>query len=231
MWVRRGSSPPTRCDAPPTPTCAALWTARSAGRLRASGWAGAQPVVVDGVVYVGSTGGSLYVFPAWCRGTCEPSGVLDLSGPLANRCLYGDTLYVTAGQDLDAIPTRCLATGASCGARWIGRATSLIVSMPQIDDGNVFVGSRTGRSRCFRSRVVMAGGCASLVVDRGTRTAAESHGRERRPLRREHVGRERALRVRRRLRCSRGACEPLCTTYRPTSEHSSSHRRWRKTAR
>ena len=154
------SAYPVRCSSYPQP-CSPLWTARMRGGYGRADLAGAQPVVADGVVYVGSTGGSLYAFPTSCRGTCEPSGVLDLPGPLANPLvLYGDTLYVTAGQDLDAIPTRCLATGASCGPRWIGRATSLIVSMPQIDDGNVFVGSTDGRSRCFRSRV-MAGGCAS----------------------------------------------------------------------
>ena len=143
------SAYPVRCSSYPQP-CPARWTARLRGGYGRADWSGAQPVIADGVVYVGSTGGSLYAFPTSCRVTCEPSRVLDLSGPLANPLvLYGDTLYVTAGQDLDAIPTRCLATGASCGPRWIGRATSLIVSMPQIDDGNVFVGSTDGTVSVF----------------------------------------------------------------------------------
>ena len=155
------SAYPVRCSSYPQP-CPALWTACHAGRLRARGLGG-RPARgrrrrgvrrVDGRFVVRVP----HVVPRHLRAIRRSGSVWAAREPA--RPLRRHPLC-DGGQDLDAIPTRCLATGASCGPRWIGRATSLIVSMPQIDDGNVFVGSTDGTVSCSRSRVVVAGGCAS----------------------------------------------------------------------
>jgi len=102
------------------------------------------------VVYVGSTGGTLYAFPTTCRGRCEPLREVALPRALANPLvLDGDTLYVTSGRELYAFAPRCLESGASCGPNWVGRASSLILSPPAVGDGYVFVGSVDGTVAAF----------------------------------------------------------------------------------
>lgn len=132
------------CASYPRP-CSPMWTASLPGGFGAQGYAGAQPVVADGVVYVGSTDGSLYSFPSSCSSPCRPLRVVHLPGVLANPLVLSDgTLYVTSGRDLYAFPTRCLTRGANCGPAWVGRSSALIVSAPAVGDGRVYVGSTDG---------------------------------------------------------------------------------------
>ena len=119
------------------------------GGFGAAGYAGAQPVVADGVVYVGSTRGTLYAFPASCRSPCQPLHEVRLPGVLNNPLVLVDgTLYVTSGHDLYAFATRCLDR-MSCGPDWVGSASALILSPPAVGDGYVYVGSTDGAISAF----------------------------------------------------------------------------------
>ncbi len=139
----------TRCVSYPRP-CPPLWEAPLQGGFGAGGHAGAQPVVADGVVYVGSTAGTLYSFPASCTSPCRPLRQVHLPGVLNNPLLVvDDTLYVTSGPDLYAFPTHCLAAGARCGPDWVGKAPELILSPPVVGDGQVYVGSTDGTVSVF----------------------------------------------------------------------------------
>jgi outer membrane protein assembly factor BamB len=140
---------PTSCSRHPRP-CAPLWMASLPGGFGAHGFSGAQPVVGAGVVYVGSTDGTLYAFPTSCGSPCRPLRELHLPGVLNNPLvLVGGTLYVTSGNHLYAYPTRCLDRDQGCGPDWIGVAPSLIVSKPAVGDGHVYVGSEDGVVSAF----------------------------------------------------------------------------------
>jgi outer membrane protein assembly factor BamB len=140
------------CATYPDP-CPAVWTAHLRGGYGARGYAAAEPVVVGDVVYVGSTGGTLYAFPASCRGRCEPSRAMELPGALANPLVVqGDSLLVTAGDALFAFSRRCLDPESSCGASWIGRAGALILSPPAVGSSFVYVGTTEGSVVAFPLR-------------------------------------------------------------------------------
>jgi outer membrane protein assembly factor BamB len=139
---------PAGCSSYPRP-CPPLWTAPLRGGFGAAGYAGAQPVVADGVVYVGSTRGTLYAFPASCSSPCEPLHEVRLPGVLNNPLvLVGRTLYVTSGRDLYAFATHCLDR-TPCGPDWVGSASALILSPPAVGDGHVYVGSTDGAVWAF----------------------------------------------------------------------------------
>ena len=132
------------CASYPHP-CAPVWTAQLQGGFGAGGHSGAQPVVADGVVYVGSSSGVLYSFPTACSSPCRPLREVRLPGVLSNPLVLVDgTLYVTSGNELYAFPTRCFSRGKGCGPDWVASASASIVSTPVVGDGHVYVGSTDG---------------------------------------------------------------------------------------
>jgi outer membrane protein assembly factor BamB len=152
------SAYPIGCDSYPRP-CRPRWTARLRGGFGERGYAGAQPAVADGAVFVGSTGGTLYVFPTSCRSPCAPVREVKLKGPMNNPLVVaGGTLYVTSANHLFAFPTRCLDRGGRCVPDWIGTAPALIVSTPAVGGGNVYVGSDADVVSVFSQHCARHGG-------------------------------------------------------------------------
>ena len=141
----------TGCTSYPHP-CPPLWSARLKGGFAVGGYAGAGPTVSDGVVYVGSTAGTLYSFPTSCDAgsVCRPLQAIRLPGVLSNPIVVSqDTVFVTSGRAVYAFPHRCLGARGNCDPTLIGRAPDLILSPPAVGAGYVYVGSVGGVVSAF----------------------------------------------------------------------------------
>ncbi len=91
---------------------------------------GSQPAVVNGVVYVGSTTGTLYAFPTSCAqtgGRCAPLWTASTFGTppyavyshMITPILATDSsVIVASGSALHAYPTTCTRAGIRCRPTW-----------------------------------------------------------------------------------------------------------------
>lgn len=101
------------------PGCRPTWVAHTEGSL-----ASADPVVVDGIVYVGSEDGRLYAFSTRCSTDpqpCPPLWTAPLSGGfLGGSPAVDDGVVYVGSKDgtLYAFPTSCARTGGICRPLW-----------------------------------------------------------------------------------------------------------------
>jgi outer membrane protein assembly factor BamB len=113
------------------------------------------PVVESGVVYAGSSTGSVYAFPALCsKSSCAPlwvgaAGQRPLSAPAVNS----DFVYVAANT-LSAFPAGCGTGDAECPPAWTAALHDpAVVGAPAVGGGLVVVGTqgRDGRVMAFQA--------------------------------------------------------------------------------
>jgi hypothetical protein len=117
-----------------------------------------QPVVSHGVVYIGSTLGTLYAFPARCAGSgdCPPLWTATVGSPIVSTPAVADgVVYVgSEGGKLFAFAVGCATGGGTCTPVWTATVGS-VLSSPTVADGVVYVGDGGRNISAF------AVGCAS----------------------------------------------------------------------
>ena len=133
--------------------CAPEWVVHTGGPIYSS------PTVADGVVYVGSSDGYLYAFPAvpnpaTCTGgppvECPASWRVQTGGPvLSSPVVDGSTVYV--GSD----DGKLWAVNTAGAVEWTAATGGPVRSSPALSGGTVYVGSDDGKLYAFD-----AGGCA-----------------------------------------------------------------------
>jgi outer membrane protein assembly factor BamB len=151
----------TGCSGTPK-VCAPLWTASTINSHFSPGIF-SSPVVVNGVVYVGSeNAGTLYAFDAagstGCSGTpktCKPlwtaatGAGIDSSPAVANGVVY----VGSEDHDLYAFDaagsTGCSGTPKTCTPLWTAATGAAVDSSPAVANGEVFVGSYDGKVYAF----------------------------------------------------------------------------------
>ncbi len=118
------------------------------------------PVVGDGQVYVGSTDGTVSVFPVACGRsgqTCRPAWSIPDLGLLPNPSLVDGVLFVGstwAEKELLAFDADCGASGANCVPLWTFVVTDFgAFQQPTASDGNgtLFAGTGDRPGRAHRS--------------------------------------------------------------------------------
>jgi outer membrane protein assembly factor BamB len=146
----------TNCSGTPK-TCQPLWTAASGGVGISS-----SPVVVNGVVYIGSTDHNLYAYDATgttnCSGTpktCQPlwkavtGSDIESSPAVVNGVVYigseDKKLYAYAANG----QTNCSGTPKVCTPLWTATTGSFVVSSPAIANGVVYAASFDGNLYAF----------------------------------------------------------------------------------
>jgi outer membrane protein assembly factor BamB len=117
-------------------TLTTKWTGTTAGPVQSS------PAVVNGVVYVGSAGGSMHAFNAttgaslWTAGSSSPVN--------SSPAVVDGVVYVGANND------RVYAFDATSGATlWSALTGGEVFSSPAVANGTVFVGSSDGHLYAF----------------------------------------------------------------------------------
>jgi outer membrane protein assembly factor BamB len=152
--------------------CAPLWTSVGTGASIFS-----SPVVVNGVVYVGSEDGTLYAFDA--KGTTNCAGVPRTCIPLWTAATKGliessptvvdGVVYVGSGHSdkrlyaFDAAGTKnCSGNPVTCTPLWTAAASQSISSSPAVAGGVVYVGSQDGALYAFDAAGV--NGCSGTPV-------------------------------------------------------------------
>ncbi|MDQ1459761.1 MAG: eukaryotic-like serine/threonine-protein kinase [Actinomycetota bacterium] len=142
----------TNCSGTPK-TCLPLWIAPTGSRLV---WS--SPVVVDGVVYVGSDDNRLYAFDAGGNTNC--SGVPKVCAPLwtaetdgivrAAPAVVNGIIYVASGNgklyafDASASFANCSGTPTTCRPLWTAvMSGGVFFGATAVASGTVYVGSGT----------------------------------------------------------------------------------------
>ncbi len=151
----------TNCAGSPD-SCQPLWTAliEPAGAIGAAGTISSSPAVVDGVVYVGTTGGTLEAFDA--TGTTDCSGSPKLCTPLWTAATGGSILSSpTVANDIVYVGstdghlyafdragvTNC--SGVTCAPLWTAPTSGSIEDTPAVVGSTVYVGSTDGHLYAF----------------------------------------------------------------------------------
>jgi outer membrane protein assembly factor BamB len=120
----------------------------------------ASPAVSGGHVYVASTDGKVYAFPAGgCGGsTCSPSWTSALGSPItASPAVAGGTVFV-AGSD-GALHALDAGTGAQL---WSAGTDAPITASPAVANGVVYVATRAGTIDAFAASGCGAAACTPL---------------------------------------------------------------------
>jgi outer membrane protein assembly factor BamB len=139
---------PASCPESPRP-CPPLWT----GQLP-DGFLGSQPVVANGVVYVGSKSGRLYAFPTSCAdtgGRCAPLWTATTFDPpyatwsrmIAPILASGSEVFVPSGSRLYAYPTTCTRSAGACRPTWVAHTRGWINNLA-LEGDSVYVASTDG---------------------------------------------------------------------------------------
>lgn len=128
------------------------------------------PAVVDGVVYVGASDGSLFAVPAGCaRGdACGPIWRAQTGGSIvATPLVIGGRVYAASSDGLVyAFPTDCADPARTCPPLWISRTGGPLKEQPVVANGLMYVASTDGNLYVFRDDCGTQGSeCAPLLVE------------------------------------------------------------------
>jgi outer membrane protein assembly factor BamB len=119
------------------------WTGATGGVVDSS------PAIANGVVYIGSMGGTLYAYAADCAsggGTCTPlwtattGGYIFSSPAVANGVVYVGSKDLLYAFDATGV-TGCSGSPKICSPLWTGATGGLIDTSPTVSGGAVYVGS------------------------------------------------------------------------------------------
>jgi outer membrane protein assembly factor BamB len=108
-----------------------------------------SPAVANGVVYIGSMGGTLYAYAAGCAsggGTCTPlwtattGGYIFSSPAVANGVVYVGSKDLLYAFDATGV-TGCGGSPKTCSPLWTGATGGLVDTSPTVSGGVVYVGS------------------------------------------------------------------------------------------
>ena len=127
------------------------------------------PAVVDGVVYVGTSGDQVEAFPANCGtggGRCSPLWLGITSGAVASSpAVVGGVVYVLDDSGrLSAFAVGCAANGESCSPVWTADiGTGGVGNSPTVADGVVYVASDNGTLYAFAVGCSSGGGTCTPV--------------------------------------------------------------------
>jgi outer membrane protein assembly factor BamB len=160
------------CRAPEGGVCEAL-------NHRFTGVVGTGPLVGEGKVYVGSTSGYLYGYPADCAFPCGATWRALATDPTL-PAVSGGLVYVSGapGGGLAAVPSDCGSTGDVCEPTWTGDLRGSPSSDVIVSGGVVYVGSSDGDLYAFPTNCEER--CAPLAAIRigsSARTPAVWQGR------------------------------------------------------
>ena len=130
------------------------WSATTGGIVNSS------PAVANGVIFVGSSNGSLYAYDFRCASagqSCSPRWTATTGGAIdSSPAAVGTVVYVGSSDGkLYAYSINCATGGATCTPLWTATTGGPIHSSPAVDAGVVYVGSDDGKLYAF------AVGCAT----------------------------------------------------------------------
>jgi outer membrane protein assembly factor BamB len=135
--------------------CTPLWSAATGGAVVASA------TVAGTEMYVGSSNGQVYAFPAAGCGSseCEPDWTGNVGGAITTSVAVSSTTVFVASSDgeLSAFPVGGCGSATTCGPTWTGTVGGSL-SAPTVAGSLVYVTSSTGVLSAFP-----AGGCGTAA--------------------------------------------------------------------
>lgn len=146
---------------------------------RFTGAVGVGPVAGGGMVYVGSTGGYVYGYPADCTSVCEANWRALATDPTEPAVADG-IVYVSGAPDggLAAVPQDCRSDGAACDPMWTGDIHGTPTSGVVVSNSVVYLGSSDGNLYAFPATCeARCSPLATIRIGASVRTPAIWQGR------------------------------------------------------
>jgi outer membrane protein assembly factor BamB len=149
VWTTIGEDStifPLPCQVPNGGVCEPL-------NHRFTGGVGTGPIAGGGMIFVGSTGGYVYGYPADCTTVCGANWRALATDP-TRPAVAGGIVFVSGAPDggLAAVPQGCRSDGAVCEPIWTGDIHGMPTSDVIVSNGVVYVGSSDGDLYAFLAR-------------------------------------------------------------------------------
>jgi outer membrane protein assembly factor BamB len=146
---------------------------------RFTGAVGLGPVASGGMVFVGSTGGYVYGYPADCTTVCGAIWRALATDPTRPAVADG-MVFVSGAPDggLAAVPQDCRSDGAVCEPIWTGDIHGTPTSDVIVSNGVVYIGSSDGDLYAFPATCeARCSPLATIRIGSSVRTPAIWNGR------------------------------------------------------